>query len=327
MDSLPQIANAINRASNVIICGHVMPDGDCIGSMIATGMALESMGKAVTLISHDPIPEIYRFLPKVEDIHTREWEFDKCYDTFIILDCSVPQRLGDNFKRILEKDLVVINLDHHTNAVAFADYNYIDPLAAATGEIVFDLLELFKVPITEDIATCLYVAIITDTGSFQHENTLPGTHRRVASLIEHGIPLARVNNLLFKEKPLLNLRVLEVSLQTLRLSQCGRVAWMSVTRDMLNRLQALDEHTDELIDYVRVIKGVEIAIIFKEISIGRFKIGFRSKESVNVNYLAGLFGGGGHNRAAGCVLEGEMAEIQRKVIASAIDLVKEEKPG
>ncbi len=321
MNDLRAIAGALQQSRKVIISGHVMPDGDCVGSVAALGLALTQLGKEVTMALPDPVPEIYLFLPGAADFAIGESALTVDYDTFMVLDCSVPERLGV-LRALLERRLTVCNIDHHASSHHFADYNYIDPQAAATAEIVQDLCALLGARITPEIAACLYAGILTDTGSFQYENTTPDTHRRAAALIECGAPAVMINIQIYEQKPLAHLKVLAAALPTLRLSPCGRVAWMSVTRELLASLGAKDEHVNGLINYARSVRGVEVALLFREIAPGRYKVSFRSKEAVDVNRLAARFGGGGHVRAAGCVLEGDLDRLQVRLVEAAVEAVK-----
>lgn len=314
MKRLSAVAEAINSAERVLICGHIMPDGDSIGSILAMGMALKGRGKQVTMAGPDPVPEVYGFLPGVELFLACEKPPPGQYDVLMVLDCSVPGRLGENFQDLLERKMMVVSLDHHIDSEPFATLNYLDCKAAATGEIVFDLLELMGVPLTGDIATCLYTAIVSDTGSFQYENTTPGTHYRIARLIEGGVSVCKINTHLYEERPLASLRLLGCALNTLHLSNCGRVAWMTVSKEMLDGLGAEHGHTGGLVSYARVIKGVKVGVLFLENEPGKVKISFRSKGPVDVSQVAHYFGGGGHSRAAGCVLEGTLPEVQERVI-------------
>ncbi len=317
MNSLTEIAHAIDHAENVLICGHVLPDGDSLGSMLALGLILEKRGKKVTMGGIDRVPAIYRFLPGVERYVEGEPPAGE-YDTFIVIDCSVPERLGNGYYDLLSNGMVVINLDHHAGSKSFGTYMYIDPKAAAVGEIIFDLFNIMKADISLDAAICLYTAIVTDTGSFQYESMKPDTHRRVAKLLELGVPAAHINQELYEEKPKAVLDLLGMALGTLALSPCGRVCWMTVTRELLKNSGAEDEHTEGLVNYARSIRGVQVGILFRETDEGDLKISFRSKGCVDVNRLSAMFGGGGHPRAAGCVISGNLADIKEKVVNAAV---------
>ncbi len=323
MTSLAEIAECLKKSGRVVLSGHIMPDGDCLGSVAALGLGLLNLGKDVTLASPDPLPELYRFLPGADRFLIGEQALRGDYDTFVVLDCSVPDRLG-SLKELLSRNLVVCIIDHHVGSQHFGHHVYVDPNAAATGEIIQDLLDLLQVPPQVDIASCLYTAIVTDTGSFRYQNTTPLTHRRVARLMEEGIDATRLNALLYEQKSLLHLRVLQAALQTLDLAPCGRVAWMSVSRETLDSLGAQEEHTDGLIDYVRSLRGVEVALLFREIVPGRWKVGLRSRGRVNVQRVASHFNGGGHLRAAGAVVEGEGGEVIKRVVGVVLKALQGE---
>lgn len=321
MNNLGEVADLLLKSNRFLICGHLLPDGDSLGSSLALGLALEGAGKEVLVASPDLPPDSFNFLPAIGRVSTvPNWGR---YETFVALDCSTPDRLSQ-FKQAMEAAPTVVNIDHHTGTEPFGTYNYINPQAAATGEILFDLLELMGLPISVEIATCLYVAIITDTGRFKYEQTTADTHRRVAKLIELGVPAVKVNTFLYDEKPLVVVRLLQVALASLELSPCGKVAWLTVTKNTLNDLGAGDQHAEGLINHVREIKSVEVAMVFREMEHQQLKVSFRSKRQVDVNQLAGSFGGGGHPRASGCVLSGNLDGLVNQVVAAAIKAVSHE---
>lgn len=317
------VAETLHQARNIALCGHVMPDGDCLGSMLALGRALKIMGKEVLMLSPDPVPELYAFLPGVSEI-TVTGDGHKVVDVFVSVDCSVPDRLGCHHS-FLERAGRVIVLDHHAGASVFGHIYLNEPGYAAAGEIVYELLRLLPVSLDPEMAACLYVAIITDTGSFRYDNTGPQTHIRVAELIKLGIDAARINKLLYEEKPLVSMKVLGHVLQSLCVSDCGRVAWMSVRQDTLRELNASNEHVDGFINYPRAIKGVELALFYREMEANKYKVSLRSKYFLDVNKLAAQFGGGGHQRAAGCIMEGGLEEIQRRMLKAALIALKDER--
>jgi|Deesub1362A_J573_1020465.scaffolds.fasta_scaffold00044_84 phosphoesterase RecJ-like protein len=322
--NLTAIGAELRRARKPVLAGHVLPDGDSIGSTLALGFMLEQLGATVTMVSQDQIPTTYRFLPGVDRIHIGSVP-EGPFDCLVALDCSVPERVGQAVQPLLSQPGVrVINIDHHVSAVPFADYNYIDPSAAAVGEIVFDLAELLGVELTADISICLYTAIVTDTGSFRYENTSPGTHRRVARLIEQGLGVGAINTQIYDEKPLAAVKLLHRVLGTLTVSECGRFAWLKLTRAMEAECGAGQVEAEDLINYARTIQGVEVGILFREMPEGRIKVGFRSKRLVDVSRLAATFGGGGHPRAAGCIFnDGRLTEVELRVIGVVKKVVAE----
>lgn len=321
MNNLADIAAALKRAESVLVCGHVMPDGDSLGSVLALGLTLESMGKKVTMAGPDPSPTIYDFLPGL-DKYRVGLPPDGGFDTLVILDCSVPERLGPGFQELLSGETDIIILDHHASSSCFGKYRYVDPAASAVGEIIYDLIIEMGLVINRDVAICLYTAMVTDTGSFQYDSTTPGTLRRVANLMEIGVPAAQINVRIYEEKPKAVFQLLCSVLSTLTTSSCGKVSWMTVTRETIKNSGAEDEHTEGLVNYAKSIRGVEVGMLFREVEEGCYKISFRSKDAVDVNRLAALFGGGGHPHASGCTVQGALDEIKEKVVAAALLAVR-----
>ncbi|WP_003541235.1 DHH family phosphoesterase [Desulfotomaculum nigrificans] len=321
MNDFIEVAEAIKNSRSPVLCGHVMPDGDSLGSLLALGLGLKSMGKEVTMVSSDPIPELYNFLPGVENIHVGNVPTGN-YDMLIVVDCSVPERLGDTVLPLVDTVSTVVIIDHHVNESPFGQYNYINSRVAATGELIMDFLDYLKVKLNQDIATNLYTAIVTDSGSFRYENTTPETHQKASRLVECGVSVARLSNLIFGEQPIESLRLLQAALNTLEVCECGKIAWMSMTMEKIQEIGATDQHLEGLINYPRKVKGVELAIMFREMVGGKVKVSFRSKYQVDVNRLARVFGGGGHVRASGCTVEGELSQVQAMVLAEAKKLFR-----
>ncbi|SHF23650.1 DHH family phosphoesterase [Desulforamulus putei] len=326
MNNLMAVAEAIKKARRPLLCGHVMPDGDSLGSVLALGLGLRLLGKEVTIVSSDPIPDLYHFLPGVETVIVGKVPEGR-YDLLVAVDCSVPERLGSALEAFVNNGLPVAVIDHHVNDQPFGHYNYVRAEAAATGEIIMDLLDLLQVPLNLDLAINLYTAIVTDTGSFRYENTTAETHARTARLLACGIPVSRLSNQIFGEQPLVSLRLLEVALGTLAVSHCGQIAWMSISREQIKSVGAGDQHIEGLINYPRKIKGVELAIVFRELDEQRVKVSFRSKYRVDVNLLAKKFGGGGHVRASGCTIEGRLEQVKELVLKEAKELFRGDSHG
>ncbi|MGQ9512314.1 DHH family phosphoesterase [Thermodesulfitimonas sp.] len=328
VNSLSRVAEELKRGRRFLIVGHVMPDGDCIGSMLALSLACERAGKEAVLALPGPVPSIYSFLPAVDRIYVGPaLPQVGAVNAVVILDTPVPERLG-NLEPVISElrasGVPTILIDHHESAAAYADLNFIDPGAAAVGEIIFDLLKLLGWQIDMMIATCLYVTVATDTGGFRYETTTAATHRRVAEFIEAGANVREISLRVFEEKPFKSIEALRAALNTLERSPCGRVAWMSLPREVAVALQLADEHTDGIVSYGRMIEGVEVALFFREMDDGRVKVSFRSKNFVNASRLAAQFGGGGHPRAAGAVVQGELERVKAAVIEAAVAAVREE---
>lgn len=319
-NTIKETAQALRQSQSFIISGHSLPDGDSIGSLLALGLALKGMGKKVTMISEEPIPALYRFLPESQDIVLFS-EVSGEFDTFIFVDCTDPSRAGEGLLSLMENKNV-INIDHHVSNKLFGQLNLVDAKAAATGEIIYLLLEELKVPFTVEIARCLYTTLVMDTGSFQFSNTTPQTHRMAAGLMEVGIDAAWINQNLYDSQPLIKIRLLQKALASLVLSPSQKIAWVSLSQEEMDGLGANKEHVEGIIGYIKMIEGVEIALLFLEIAPGLVKVGLRSKELVDVNQLAGIFGGGGHAKAAGCRVNGALEQVIEKVVSAAEDAME-----
>ncbi|MEG6521705.1 DHH family phosphoesterase [Desulfotomaculum sp. 1211_IL3151] len=321
MNNLKAVTEVLLNSKRPILCGHVMPDGDSLGSVLALGMALQAKGKEVTMVSSDPLPDLYEFLPGIKEIVVGSVP-EKNYDLLVVVDCSVRERLGSTITPLVDYGLPVVVIDHHVNDQPFGSYNYVKSTAAATGEIIMDLLEQLGISLNLDLAINLYTAIVTDTGSFRYENTTPETHVKIAKLLECGVPVSLLSNLIFGEQPLKSIRLLEVALRNLDVSECGRIAWISINQEKIESVGAEDQHIEGLINYPRKIKGVELAISFRELDQNRVKVSFRSKYTVDVNLLAKKFGGGGHVRASGCTIKGNLLEVKEAVLKEAKELFR-----
>lgn len=317
MNNLDELIQPLKAVNKIVIVGHMAPDGDSIGSVLAMGLALERLGKEVFMITSDPLPETFSFLPGYER-YKGVRDFPARFDLALALDCSDLKRCGEDLSLLMETAPLLVNIDHHISNQYFAKYNYVNPKAAATGEIVYQMVQKLGVKIDRDIATCIYTAIVMDTGSFKFDNTSCLSHRIAADLIELGVPVSKVNTRLFEEKPFVNLKLLGEALKSLKMTPCHRVAWMSISRETMEKLGAKEEQTDGIINYPKSIEGVEVGLLFREIEADKVKVGFRSKGQVDVNQVAGQFNGGGHPRAAGAIIMGNFHEIEEKVVDAVI---------
>ncbi len=320
MGSLQQVVEELKKAERLVLMSHVLPDGDCIGSMLALGKALRALGKEVTMVNSDPIPEYLSFLPSAELVRlpeeVREWP-----SLAVCLDCSDTARLGEGLAGLV-RDKTIVNIDHHVSNTRFGAWNYVEPDAAATGQIVADIIDALGVPWDRELAVLIYTALATDTGSFQYSNTTVSVHLLAAKLIGTGLDVAAINQNLYETKSLAAIKLLGRALDRLEMTPDGRVAWITLDRATLLRLGAKDEHTEGIINFTRAINTVELGMLFREIAPGKVKVGLRSKQLVDVNRLAAIFGGGGHYRAAGFVIEGELDKVVPRVISRAKEFVE-----
>lgn len=300
------------------IVSHILPDGDSIGSCIAMALALEKMGKRVKVFSCDPVPNKYLFL-RGSSLITQEVD-SAGYSVLLVLDCSDLSRTGLP-REVINSFSLVINIDHHVTNTGYGHVNLIDPEAAATGEIIYRLLEEMDLPVNKDIAVALYTAILTDTGSFKYENTTPETHRVVAELLEHGVSVA-VSQRIYDDYPLQYILLLKETLSTLEMWEEGSIASLTVSKELMLRCRATMENLDGIINYVKNIETVEIGILFYLSGDEEIKVALRSK-NVDVSKLAGAFNGGGHLRAAGFRINVPYHQAKNEVIQASIDALGE----
>ncbi|AVX20718.1 phosphoesterase RecJ domain-containing protein [Carboxydocella sporoproducens DSM 16521] len=307
----------LQELDDFAIIGHINPDGDTIGSALALAFMLESLGKKVELWNLDPVPELYHFLPGVQRFscpQAGDWQGKN----LIFVDCSEPKRCGDEILPYYRQASTLFNIDHHISNKLFADFNLVVPERAASGEIIYELVKMSGVPLSREIATCLYVTIVTDTGSFRFPNTTASTFRIAAELKEAGADTETINHQIYEEIPPETLAVLGYAFAHFQYSPQRKVCWLVLDKQTLTRLQARDEHLEGIVNYAKAQKGVEVGILLREAEPDLVKVSFRSKKAVDVNALAQIFGGGGHQRAAGCRYRGPLTEAEQKIIEQAI---------
>ncbi|CEP66828.1 Phosphoesterase, DHHA1 [Moorella glycerini] len=316
MTAIESIAATLATARDVAVVSHIIPDGDCLGSTLALALALRQRGTRAVAVNADPVPDMFQFLPGQETIIPPA-KVEEIPSLLVMVDSTDMERAGEGFSQWRQKTKMVINIDHHVSNTRFGDLNLVDSRAAATAELIYTVLEKIPVSITPAIATCLYTALATDTGSFQYENCTATTMRLAARLMEQGADLSLIREYLWERKPLASIRLLAAVLPTLTLAYDGRVAWLTVSRATLDTIGALPEHAEGLVNYPRSIAGVEVGLLFRELPDGLVKVSLRSKKIVDVNAVAARFGGGGHRRAAGCTIRGDLDTVVTMVVAAA----------
>lgn len=306
-----EMMEVLRKAPNVALFSHVSPDGDCIGSMLGIGLALEKMGKEVSFYNPDPVPRNLRFLPGADRIKQQP-DFRKS-DVLMFVDCTDLLRVNLSLTDIGE-ERTILNLDHHISNQFFGRVNWVDPHASASGEVAFALIRKLGVEMDQDIATNLYTAIVTDTGSFQYSNTTAQTHRLTAELLETKIDLMRIHHAIFDQKPLAQIKLLQHALSGAAVYADGQLAIMTLTLEDFKESGADQELSEGLVNHIRSIAGVEVAVLLREVSPHEIKVGLRSNLWLNVNDIAAQFGGGGHKRAAGCTIKKSMTEAKQSIV-------------
>lgn len=310
IEIIQKIASILRNEKDIALVSHIQPDGDAIGSILGLGLALIKRGHTVQMLNPDGVPQIYSFLPGC-DLIRRKFLFVP--DTVVLMDCTDIERIG-SLGKITSKAQQVVNIDHHISNSFFGKANLVDTNAAATGEIAYKLIEALEIEFDSEIASNLYTAIVTDTGSFQFENTTSETHMIAADLLNYGTDLAAIRSFLWESTPLKSIRLITETLKTLELDGTGRIAWVQIPYDVFQKFGASTEHVEGIVNYAKSVRGVEIGIIFKEYEPNTIKVGLRSKSLVDVNKIAQIFGGGGHKRAAGCIIEDTLENAKKLVI-------------
>lgn len=310
----------LEHVETVAIAGHIKPDGDCAGSTLAVYNYLKTYHpKIQTTLYLEPIPNIFKFLSLSAEI-VSDFSKDKTYDLFICLDCGDEGRLGPIAKyfHAAKKTFCV---DHHISNSSFADTNYIFPKASSTCELVFELIEEAK--ITKEIAECIYVGIVHDTGVFQYSSTSAKTMNIAGRLMEKGIPFTKIVDDTFYKKTYAQNRILGQALVDSKLYLDGKCIVTVVTLEEMKAYGVEPKHLEGIVQQLRVTTGVEASLFLYENESGDFKVSMRSNELVDVAAVLMTFGGGGHIRAAGATMNGTAEEIIEKVLAEVAGQLQE----
>jgi phosphoesterase RecJ-like protein len=303
------ILAALREGERFLVCSHSRPDGDAIGSMLAMGMLLRQMGKRPDLVAADRIPAVYRGLPGVGQIR-RAMRVHGPYDAVILLECDGLERTR---LRGLER-MFHINIDHHASGKEFGQLNWIDRYACSVGELVHGLVKAAGGTVTPEMATCLYTTLLTDTGGFCYGGIRANTFRLAAELTEAGADPVRVARDVYFANPFSKMLILGKALSNLR--RDGALAWLWVTHDDMVATGAAEEDCEGVVNYALSTAGVEAAVFLRELPEGRIRLSLRGKGKVNVAGIAERMGGGGHENAAGCTLEGPMQRATDEILTA-----------
>jgi len=309
-----EILSILRDAATVCVVGHIRPDGDCIGSQLGLALALEAAGKQVTVWNQDPVPPKLKLLDP--DRRIRRPSSGHHFDVVVATDCAALDRLGRVADHIGDRGRF-LNIDHHASNTRYADVNWVSPREPSTGELIFDLCTWAGWEITRPLASCLFTAISTDTGSFQYPSTTPDTLRTAADLVEQGADLGRICEEVYQSFPLTRVKLLRHVYSTFRLTDRDRIGYFWLRKRDYARAGASTEESEGLIDHIRSIDGVQVAVVFEELDDEVTRISWRSKTpDIDVAAIAKMFGGGGHRAAAGARVIGRPLGVQRRVLGA-----------
>jgi len=304
-----RICEALLRYRRVVVTSHMRPDGDAVGSSLALAWALREVGTDARVVHRDRPPIQLADFPGMSDIEIGD-AIPAGTDAVVVLECGDLARTGlTGFD-----GLAVINIDHHPGNSGYGETQWYDGSAAACGEMVYEIIAELGVPLTADMATQLFVAVVTDTGSFRYAGVSPRTFSISARLLEAGADPVSVARKLFDSHTLGRLRLQGAVLQTLEIDPSGRLAILTLTDAVLAAAGGTPEETDGLINLPLGVKAIQAAVFFKEAEGGHWRVSLRSKGEIDVGRVARSFGGGGHKNASGCTLEGPLASVRAAIL-------------
>jgi len=319
----PKMLSALSGADSFMVCTHVRPDGDAIGSLLATGRLLKAMGKQVTLVCDDVVPEKYlSFFDDAKLVVRPEEAVNMQFDVALALDVASADRVGSALP-LLDSAPLTMQIDHHAGNWRYARHNAVDFKASATGELIVQLYDELQVPIDPVAAAQLYVAINTDSGNFTFDCVRAETFAAMQRLMESGLDIADINRRLFKDRKVQQVKMLSCALKTLTFFAGGQASYMFVTQEDLRAANAGSEHLSGIVNYGLDIEGVKMTFMADEQKDGSWKISLRSVPGKCANIVAFHFGGGGHAQAAGCTISAPWEEVRDRLIAEVEEQLRE----
>ncbi len=311
---IDRVRALLDEATTVAIISHIRPDGDAVGSLLALSLSLKECGKKVTPLLLDGVPERFRFLPGAERVSQ---EVPSELDLLIAVDCGDMQRTGLPADYLRQPD---VNVDHHPTNTHFAKINLVDPSASSTAEMLYDLLARLSLPVTVDVAANLLAGLVTDTIGFRTENVTPKVLRIAADLMERGAKLHEIYFHGLAERSLVEARYWGRGLSKLQFE--AGILWTSLTLEDRQSAGYAGRDDADLTNLLSAVAGAKVAVIFVEQSEGEIKVSWRSREGLDVSCVASQFGGGGHEPAAGAMIQGDLEEVMPRVLSATQDLIQ-----
>lgn len=311
--SFKKIIKAIHAGRRILISTHIHPDPDALASELALAFYLKGKGKTVSVINDERVPHRFSFLPGVNQIHTLEGQTNADYDLAIIVDCGELNRIGEVAK-LLKRGVPILNIDHHITNDRFGTLNLVVAKASSTSEVIFDLFQRLRCRLTRDMAILLYIGIMTDTGSFRYENTSGRTHTIAGKLMKFHFSVTRLYQKLYECVPLTDLKNFMTVVENLETLYGGKVICVTLTEKTVARFSQDFDLRDKIFQFLRTVKGVEVIVVFTQEKGRETRVNFRSQSTVDVAQLARSFSGGGHSRASGCLVKGNIKAVRRTIL-------------
>lgn len=318
---LSQVVELIENKQVFGITTHIKPDGDGVGSSLGLCWLLKSLGKNAEVIVHGDIPVSYRSLPGADDIRHVD-EVDTDYDAVFVIECSDLDRPG--IKGLAEE--FTVNIDHHATGEHFGSINWIDSTASAVGEMVYNLCKAIGGRVTKEIAECVYMALVTDTGSFHFPNTTDRTLKVASELVKVGVKPAHISEVVYNSYSWSRIELMRQVLDTVRRDPSGRVAMMRQTLEMRDSSQAVDGDNNGFVNIPLAAAEVKAVIYMREVGADKFRVSLRSKGDINVSKVAEKFGGGGHKNASGLAIEGSWGDAEKRLLDAVVEAVDRVEP-
>ncbi len=314
---LSQVVELIENKHSFAITTHVRPDGDGVGSSLGLCWLLRSLGKSAEVVLRDEIPVSYANLPGADEIK-RVAEVNGKYDAVFVIECSDLSRPGI---RGLENQ-VTVNIDHHATSEHFGTINWIDQTASAVGEMIYNLCKAIGGRITKEIAECVYLALVTDTGSFHFPNTTERTLKVASELIKVGVKPAQISEAVYNSYPWSRIELMRQVLATVKRNDAGNIAWLRQTLAMAENAEAVDGDNNGFVNIPLAAREVEAVVYMREVQPNAYRVSLRSKDDINVARVAEKFGGGGHKNAAGCRVEGDWDMREEEIVEALTEAVE-----
>jgi len=309
--SVRKVVKAINKYSSFLVTSHLDAEGDALGSELALASLLRKMGKRVCIVNNEKPSANYNFLSGIDKIRTKLKA--NTYDATLIVDCPSKKRIGTTLT--LLKDVTrIINIDHHIDNQMFGEINWVDPEASCVGEMIYELFSLVDVKLDKKDALPIYIAMLTDTGSFRHANTTSKTLRIASELLKFGIKPAKAYSRIYEKNSAKDVSLGCAIISNLCFSANNQIAWAKIDQGTIRALNSKHEILDKVLDFAKSVSSVKVVAVFSQLSKNFIKVSLRSKAPVNIQKVALVFGGGGHKLASGCVIKTNIEEAEKMLI-------------